>query len=154
LNPLRVLDVLDVLDVLELRGDLIMNGTTSVVGQTNQAQAAKNAVQQAMAPAVDITEEKAGITLLADMPGVSADRLTINVDGNSLSIEGRAQIDVPENIELLHSDVRSPLLRRTFTLSRDLDPSRIEATLRNGVLQLRIPKSEESQPRRIEVQVA
>jgi len=69
-------------------------------------------------------------------------------------IEGQAQIDVPENIELLHSEVRSPYFRRAFTLSRDLDPAKIEATLRNGVLQMHIPKSEEARPKRIEVKVA
>jgi HSP20 family protein len=54
----------------------------------------------------------------------------------------------------LHSEVRSPFFRRSFTLSRDLDPGKIEATLRNGVLQMHIPKSEEARPKRIEVKVA
>ncbi|MDQ2762179.1 MAG: Hsp20/alpha crystallin family protein [Pseudomonadota bacterium] len=54
----------------------------------------------------------------------------------------------------MHSEVRSPYFRRTFTLSRDLDPAKIEATLKNGVLQMHIPKSEAARPKRIEVQVA
>ena len=110
--------------------------------------------KQALAPAVDIAESESGITLLADMPGVSKERLTIKVEGDNLTIEGQAQIDVPENIELLHSEVRSPYFRRSFTLSRDLDPAKIEATLRNGVLQMHIPKSEQARPKRIEVKVA
>ncbi len=118
------------------------------------ANPAASTTQQAVAPAVDITESDSGISLVADMPGVSKDRLTIKVEADSLLIEGRAQIDVPENIELLHSEVRSPYFRRAFTLSRDLDPGRIEATLRNGVLQMHIPKSEEARPKRIEVKVA
>lgn len=124
---------------------------TSSVTQTGQAQ---NMPRQALAPAVDIAESESGITLLADMPGVSKERLTIKVEGGSLTIEGQAQIDVPDNIELLHSEVRSPYFRRSFTLSRDLDPAKIEATLRNGVLQMHIPKSEEARPKRIEVKVA
>jgi len=104
--------------------------------------------------AVDIAEGASGITLFADMPGVSKERLTIQVEGDNLTIEGQAQVDVPENIELLHSEVRSPYFRRSFTLSRDLDPAKIEATLRNGVLQLHIPKSEEARPKRIDVKVA
>jgi HSP20 family molecular chaperone IbpA len=47
--------------------------------------------------------------------------------------------------------VRSPYFRRAFTLSRDLDPGKIEATLRDGVLRLHIPKAEAAQPRRIEI---
>jgi HSP20 family protein len=110
--------------------------------------------QQAWAPAVDIVESESGITLLADMPGVSKERLIVKVEGDSLTIEGRAEIDVAENIELLHSEVRSPYFRRAFTLSRDLDPARIEATVRNGVLKMHIPKSEAARPRRIEVKAA
>jgi len=127
-----------------------MSDNTSVT-KTHQA---PSVPQQALAPAVDIAETDSGITLLADMPGVSKDRLTIQVEGDNLTIEGQAQVDVPENIELLHSEVRSPYFRRSFTLSRDLDPAKIEATLRNGVLQLHIPKSEEARPKRIDVKVA
>jgi HSP20 family protein len=140
-----------------------MNTDKTNVTQTNpanpnsrvaQSGRTENMPQQALLPAVDIAETESGITLLADMPGVAKDRLTIQVEGENLTIEGRSQIDVAENIELLHSEVRSPYFRRTFTLSRDLDPARIEATLRDGVLQLHIPKSEEARPKRIEVKVA
>ncbi|MEO6032885.1 MAG: Hsp20/alpha crystallin family protein [Burkholderiaceae bacterium] len=131
-----------------------MDESTTHVTQANQVDQPSSVPQQTLTPAVDITENESGIMLLADMPGVSKDRLTIKVEGDNLMIEGRAQIDVPENIELLHSEVRSPYFRRSFTLSRDLDPGKIEATLRNGVLQLQIPKSEEARPRRIEVKVA
>ena len=127
---------------------------TNQAVQTNQGGQGPSMPQSTLAPAVDITESDSGITLLADMPGVSKDRLTIKVEGDNLTIEGRAQIDVPENIELLHSEVRSPYFRRAFTLSRDLDRAKIEATLRNGVLQMHIPKSEEARPKRIEVKVA
>ena len=129
------------------------NQTSSVTrtGQTGQTHDMANA---ALAPAVDIVEGDSGITLFADMPGVSRERLTVKVEGDNLTIEGQAQVDVPENIELLHSEVRSPYFRRSFTLSRDLDPAKIEATLRNGVLQMHIPKSEEARPKRIEVKVA
>lgn len=109
--------------------------------------------ERAIAPAVDIDESESGITLLADMPGVSRDRLTIEVEGDNLTIEGRAQIDVPESIELLHCELKSPHFRRSFTLSRDLDPAKIEATLRSGVLLIHIPRSEAAQPKRIEVHV-
>ena len=121
---------------------------------TRTEQAGANVPQRALAPAVDIVETDVGITLLADMPGVSTDRLNVKVEGENLTIEGRAQVDVPDNIELLHGEVRTPYFRRTFALSRDLDAAKIEATLRNGVLQMHIPKSEEAKPKRIEVKVA
>ena len=118
--------------------------------KTNQTQ---DMSKKAVVPAVDIVERESGITLFADMPGVSKERLSVNVDSDNLTIEGQAQIDVAENIGLIHSEVRIPLFRCTFTLSRDLDPTRIEATLKNGVLQMHIPKAEEARPKRIEVKV-
>jgi HSP20 family molecular chaperone IbpA len=128
-----------------------MSDNTSV---TRTEQAGADVPQPALAPAVDIVETDVGITLLADMPGVSTDRLNVKVEGENLTIEGRAQVDVPDNIELLHGEVRTPYFRRTFALSRDLEAAKIEATLRNGVLQLHIPKSEEAKPKRIQVKVA
>jgi len=127
-----------------------MEATNTSIAKTPPSNPPPN-VNQSATPSVDITESDSGITLLADLPGVSKDRLTIKVEGDSLQIEGRAEIDVAENIELLHSEVRSPYFRRAFTLSRDLDPGKIEATLRDGVLRLHIPKAEAAQPRRIEI---
>lgn len=124
-------------------------GSNAVQGQ-GQGQ---KVPQQALMPAVDIVENDNGITLLADMPGVSKDRLTVRVDGENLTIEGSAEVQVPEQIELLHSEMRTPFFRRTFTLSRELDSSKIEASLRDGVLRMHIPKAEEARPRRIEVNV-
>lgn len=131
-----------------------MNSNNTSVAKTSPASEAPAATQQALLPAVDISESDSGITVLADMPGVSKDRLNLKVEGDHLLIEGRAQIDVPDNIELLFSEVRSPYFRRSFTLSRDLDPAKVEATLRNGVLKVHIPKAASAQPRRIEVSVA
>ena len=110
--------------------------------------------QAAAVPAVDIIENEAGITLVADLPGVSRERLGVKVDGDTLTIEGSADIQVPDHLEVLHSEIRHPYFRRTFTLSRELDPTKIEANLKDGVLRLRIPKSDDARPRRVEIQVA
>jgi HSP20 family molecular chaperone IbpA len=57
-------------------------------------------------------------------------------------------------MELIYSEAQLPSYRRQFTLSRELDPSRIEAALKDGVLRLTIPKADEAKPRRIEVRAA
>ena len=108
--------------------------------------------QPAAFPAVDIFEDAGGITLLADMPGVSRDNLDVRLDGDSLAIEGKVSITLPEGMRALWAEVNVPRFRRTFTLSRELDASRIEANLKDGVLSLRIPKQAHAQPRRITVQ--
>ena len=104
-------------------------------------------------PSVDIYEDAEGITLQADMPGVSRDRLNIEVDSDTLLVEGTAQVDVPEGMEALYADMRSTHYRRSFALSRELETSKIDASLKDGVLSLRIPKRAELRPRKIEVRV-
>ena len=110
--------------------------------------------EPAIRPAVDIFEDETGITVQADMPGVSCDRLEIQVDRDTLSIEGKAEIPMPDGLEALYADVRSTRYRRNFSLSHELDGEKADATLREGVLTLRIPKREQYQPRKIEVRVS
>ena len=126
-----------------------MNDRTEVM-KTNDEQASR-VPESALAPAVDISENDVGIELVADLPGVRKEGLAVKVDGNNLTIEGSAQIDVPQNLEPLYGEIRSRHFRRSFTLSRELDPSKIEAKLTNGVLRMHIPKSEAARPRRIEI---
>jgi HSP20 family protein len=68
-------------------------------------------------------------------------------------IEASASTAQPEGMELIYGEAQYPSYRRQFTLSRELDSSRIEAALKDGVLKLQIPKREEARPRRIEVRV-
>lgn len=107
----------------------------------------------ALIPAVDIVEDETGFTLTADLPGVSKDRLGVKVNGDNLLIEGEVSTPVPQGMELLYAEMRTPYYRRSFTLSRELDASKIEAKLNDGVLKLRIPKAEQAKPRRIDVKV-
>jgi HSP20 family molecular chaperone IbpA len=102
-------------------------------------------------PPVDILESNDGITLQADMPGVSKERLQVRVEGNNLLLEGTVQLDVPESAHAVHADVRSSTYRRRFVLSRELETDKIEASLKDGVLTVHIPKRAELRPRKIEV---
>ena len=108
---------------------------------------------QAMTPRVDVLEDDTGITVVADMPGVSKDSLEIKVENDALSIEGPVSASAPQAMEATYAEVRIPRYRRSFTLSRELDSGRIEAQLKDGVLRLRIPKHEQARPQRISVKV-
>lgn len=108
----------------------------------------------AMIPGVDVVEDDAGITIYADLPGVPKDKLSLRIEGETLQIEGEMVSDAPDGMEAIYAEVRVPRYRRAFTLSRELDIGKINASLKEGVLSLRIPKSEHAQPRRIEVKVA
>jgi HSP20 family molecular chaperone IbpA len=105
-------------------------------------------------PPVNIYEDAEGITVEADMPGVSRDRLQLRVDKDQLLFEGDVQFTMPEGMEALYADVRATRFSRSFTLSRELDTENIDASLKDGVLRLRIPKRAEVLPRKIEVRVA
>ncbi len=107
--------------------------------------------EQAIRPLVDIFEDNKGITVQADMPGVSKDRLDIQIDSDSLTIKGEAAIPMSEGMEAIYADVRSTRYERSFSLSSELDAENADATLKDGVLTLRIPKREQYQPRKIEV---
>jgi HSP20 family protein len=105
-------------------------------------------------PPVDIWEDRDGITLSADMPGVSRDRLELRIDGSNLIIEGQVQLELSGKAEALYADIRSSLYRRTFALSGELETAKIEASLKDGVLTVHIPKRAELRPRKIEVRAA
>jgi HSP20 family molecular chaperone IbpA len=110
--------------------------------------------ERPVAPAIDVFEDAAGITLLADMPGVSRENLDVRLDGETLTVEGTLDLDLPQDMRAVWAEVHVPKFRRVFTLSRELDAARIEANLKDGVLHLRVPKAAHAQPRRIEVAAA
>jgi HSP20 family molecular chaperone IbpA len=110
--------------------------------------------QPALLPPVDVTEDATGITLYADLPGVPKEKLSVRIDGDSLVIEGEIGLEMAKNLEATHVEVSLPRYRRVFTLSKELDPDRLSAELKHGVLKLQIQKAEHAKPKRIEVRVA
>lgn len=140
-----------------------MNTTTSSTPQTvsqpmaNTGETSARASagdERTLVPRVDVYEDDAGITLLADLPGVPKEQLELKVDGTTLLIEGTIAAPTPPNLQSVYAEIRVPRYRRAFVLSRELDASRIDANLRDGVLNLRIPKQEHAKPRRIEVRTS
>ncbi|MDJ0806568.1 MAG: Hsp20/alpha crystallin family protein [Gammaproteobacteria bacterium] len=130
-----------------------MNEGKDMTTQEQKAVTESKETDRPIRPPVDIFEDETGITLQADMPGVSKDRLDVKMDNETLSIEGVADIPMPEGMEALYADVRATRYERSFSLSSELDGDKVDASLRDGVLTLRIPKREKFQPRKIEVRV-
>jgi len=133
------------------------NELTRTDGQNELTQASRDndqSAQRAAMPAVDIFEDASAITLLADMPGVSRERLDVRLDGDTLVIDGTVEIPTQTGMSALWAEINVPRFRRMFTLSRELDTARVEANMKDGVLTLRIPKQAQAQPRRIAVQAA
>ncbi len=125
-----------------------------VAKRESTEQAATHREDFFLVPPADIFEDSEGITVQAEMPGVSKDHLNIQADRNNLTIEGEAAIDLPAGMEALYADLQSTRYRRSFLLSGELETDRIEANLKDGLLTLRIPKRAEHKPRRIEVRTS
>lgn len=101
-------------------------------------------------PHVDILEEPEAITLRADLPGVTRDRVDIDVREDVLTLT--ATVDSPaDNTRLLYREYDIGGFSRRFTLGHRIDRSKISATMSDGVLTLVLPKAEEHKPRKIEV---
>ena len=98
--------------------------------------------------AVDRT---AGIVVKADLPGVSKESLNIRVDGETLTVEGQVNLGQVQGLEPVYAEIRTAQYKRSFVLSRDLDTAKIDASMKNGVLTLTVPKLEQARPRRIPV---
>ena len=122
--------------------------------KTTVAREGQGAELAALMPPVDVIEDATGITLYADLPGVPKDKLSVEVDGETLTIEGEMGLALPEGMEATHAEVSVPRFRRVFTLSKELDTGKLQAELKNGVLRLHIQKAEHAKPRRIQVQAS
>jgi HSP20 family molecular chaperone IbpA len=132
-----------------------MNEKTQLTGREQNAISRNGSERPAprttLAPAVDVFEDSHGITLWADMPGVTRETLEVKVHDGNLYIEAEASVPTPAGLRLQHAEIREPHFARAFSLSPDFDASKIDASLKDGVLQLTIPRRDEARPRRIEV---
>jgi HSP20 family molecular chaperone IbpA len=128
-----------------------MQARTQEVTQTSPA---ASRAEPTLMPPVDIVEDASGITVTADLPGVEPDDLMIRVEGRSLTLEAPLRLGESDSIAFVYSEVRASRYRRSFELSGELDTGAIQAELKEGVLKLRLPKTERAKPRRIEVRAA
>jgi HSP20 family protein len=101
-------------------------------------------------PDVDILERPDAYVIHADMPGANRETVDINLDKGLLTLDARLA-DADRDLRALHGEYRSGGYHREFRISEDIDSSAVTASMNDGVLELLLPKSAESQPRRIAV---
>jgi len=104
-----------------------------------------------LAPATDIFENDHSITVLADMPGVKAQDLNIDLRENVLTLTGRVTRPEGENESDVLREYQTGTFFRQFTVSETIDQTKIDAKLADGVLRLELPKVEKAKPRQITV---
>lgn len=105
------------------------------------------------APAVDLREEENHYLLQADMPGMKKDEIEVNVENNVLTIRGERRFEAEVKKETYHRIERAyGKFTRSFTLPSRVQADAIKATYKDGILEVLIPKAEESKPKKISIQ--
>jgi HSP20 family protein len=102
-------------------------------------------------PAADIYETRDSIVVLAEMPGVAPDGVDISLERRVLTIRGRNAAGDHAGYQRVYNEYADGDYERAFTLSENIDRDRIEATLKDGVLHLVLPKAETAKARKIEL---
>lgn len=105
-------------------------------------------------PIVDIYDTEKGIVINAELPGVSRDDITVDVKENILTLKGERKINEEVTEENYYRKERcSGKFERAFTLPNTIDPAKITANFKDGVLKVEIPKPEERKPKQIKINV-
>jgi HSP20 family molecular chaperone IbpA len=105
-------------------------------------------------PSVDIIERKDDIVVMADMPGSDEKSVDITLEKNVLTIYGKVESEIPKNHRLYMSEYGVGDYHRVFNLTNEIDRDKIQATVKNGVLKLILPKAETVKTKKIEVKAA
>ena len=108
--------------------------------EIEQSGAERTREQQAFVPRVDIYETEDAISVVADMPGVAPESVDLTLEKNVLTINGYVDFEQPEGYALAYAEYRVGDFTRSFSVSNQIDQEKIEATVKDGVLRLHMPK--------------
>jgi HSP20 family protein len=109
----------------------------------------------AFVPAIDVVEEKDNFLVRADLPGLSKDDVSVTLQDNYLTIKGEKKHETETKETNYYRKERvHGSFTRTIELPSSVDAKKIDAQFKDGVLQVRLPKTEEAKPKQIEVKVS
>lgn len=120
---------------------------------TQSAEAEHTRAGKVFVPRADIYETQEQLLILADMPGVKEEGVDITLEQNILTIYGKVEQPQLEGYTLAYSEYGVGDFRRVFALSNEIDRDGIQATIKNGVLKLVLPKSKRAMPKKIAVSI-
>jgi HSP20 family protein len=106
-------------------------------------------------PAVDILEKGDDLVIRAEVPGIERDAIDVKLEDNTLILSGeRVRETEEDDTQAFRRERTYGSFSRSFNLPETVDATRISATYKNGVLEIRLPKAAEAKPRRIDIKVA
>ncbi len=111
----------------------------------------ENAQKKVYIPVADIYETEDLYSLKLEIPGVSKDNLEITIENNELVISAKSSLNENADVKFKYSEFSSMDYRRTFRIGNDIDRSKVDAKLENGVLTLLLHKHETVKPRKITI---
>ena len=119
--------------------------------QATPVEVERTQARRVLTPGADVYENEDGLVVVADMPGVDEKSVDINVERNVLTIEGHVGPEQLDSYQLVYREYEPGDYRRAFILSDEVDVARIEASVKQGVLRIVLPKAEAAKPRKIAV---
>lgn len=122
--------------------------------EIEQTDVERTRARVAFMPRADIYETEDNIIIMMDMPGVPKENVNITLEENILTIEGYVEPWQSRDYQLTYSEYRIGDYERRFTISEMIDRENIEATMKDGVLRLTLPKAQEARTRKIPIQAA
>ncbi|WDP91391.1 MAG: Hsp20/alpha crystallin family protein [Desulfobacter sp.] len=102
-------------------------------------------------PRTNLLENGDNYEVQAEVPGISKEDLNIKIQGNYLEISGKRTVDNPDGYKAHRNEIAGNTFSRSFTLPDEVDANRVEATLKDGILYLTLPKSEAAKPKQITI---
>jgi len=119
--------------------------------KTNTTAQANHSSRRVIGPHVDIHETTEAVLVIADMPGVEANGVEVQVHGDVLTLRGTSQATEPERFQAIWREYAISDYQRTFRLGHAIDTERITASAKDGVIRVTLPKRVTAQPKRIPV---
>ena len=105
-------------------------------------------------PAVDLLESKDAYLIRAELPGMKREDIKVEVKDANLVLSGETKSDKPaDGVEYRHVERVAAKFSRSFSLPETAKPDGIEATYKDGILEIRVPKAQETKPRQVEIRV-
>jgi len=107
--------------------------------------------ERSYSPNVDIIETEKEIILTSELAGVEEENLEVILDNNVLTITGKMEEESFKDYELIYSEYRPVKYERSFTVSNEFNKDKLKAVLKDGLLNLTIPKAEKTAAKKIKV---
>lgn len=106
-------------------------------------------------PVVDITEDKDAFKIKAELPGVEKKDVNVTIENGVLTIKGEKKVEKEEKGDKTHRiECAYGSFLRSFTLPQEIEPDGVDANFKDGVLTMKIPKSEKVKPKQIDVKIS